>query len=226
MMSRQARAVFYLLMGVPMRLNGAFYRAFRAPRKGVVKVHLGPGQKKYIDGWINVEANCITAKCDVWADLRNKLPFPDQSVDVFYSHHMIEHLPDSLLPFHCAEMYRCLKPGGCIRIAGPSGDNAILKFIEGDNEWFGDWPDKRRSVGGRFANFLLCRNEHTSILTFSYLQEMAEDAGFVNIAQCRPQFETKHHEMIDSRVLETENEKPSREFPDTLVIECEKPISN
>ncbi len=226
MISRQAKALFYILMGVPMRWNGAFYRAFRAPRKGIVKAHLGPGQYKYIDGWVNVDANCFTAKCDVWADLRNKLPFPDQSVDIFYSYNMIEHLPDSLLPFHCAEMYRCLKPGGCIRIAGPSGDNAILKFIEGDNEWFGDWPDKRRSTGGRMTNFLLCRNEHTTILTLSYLHELIEDAGFVNVVQCRPHFETKHPDLIDSHVLETENEKPSREFPDTLVIECEKPISN
>ncbi len=226
MLSRQAKALYYVLMGVPMRLNGAFYRAFRPPRKDLVKAHLGPGQHKYIDGWINVDANCFTAKCDIWADLRNKLPFPDQSVDVFYSCNMIEHLPDSLLPFHFAEMYRCLKPGGRIRIAGPSGDSAIQKFIEGDNEWFGDWPDKRRSIGGRFANFLLCRNEHTSILTFSYLQELAKDAGFVNIAQCRPKFETKHPDWIDSRVLGTEEEKPSREFPDTLVIECEKPTSN
>lgn len=209
-----------------MKCNGALFCAFRAPRKGIVKVHLGPGQKKYIDGWINVDANCFTAKCDVWADLRNKLPFPYQSVDAIYSHHMIEHLPDSLLPFHFAEMYRCLKTGGCIRIAGPNGDSAIRKFIEGDNEWFGDWPDKRRSAGGRMVNFLLCRNEHTVILTYSYLKELAEDAGFVNIVQCRPHFETKHPDLINSRVLETEIEKPVREFPDTLVIECEKPISN
>lgn len=226
MISRQTRALFYKLMGIPMRINGAFYRTFRAPRKGIVKVHLGPGQLKYIEGWINVDANCFTAKCDIWADLRNKLPFPNLSVDAMYSHHMIEHLPNGLLPFHFAEMYRCLKSGGSIRIAGPNGDSAIQKFIEGDCGWFGDWPDKRHSIGGRFANFLLCRNEHNSILTFSYLQELAQDAGFVNIVQCRPRFETKHPQWINSRVLETEKEKPSREFPDTLVIECEKPICN
>lgn len=42
MFSRRTKALFYELMGLPMRLNGVFYRAFRAPRKGVVKAYLGP----------------------------------------------------------------------------------------------------------------------------------------------------------------------------------------
>jgi len=213
-------------MNIPMKCNGIFYRVFRAPRKGSVKVHLGPGRKKYIKGWINMDANCFTARCDAWADIRNSLPFPGQSVDVFYSHHVIEHIPDHLLPFHFKEMYRCLKPGGIIRVGGPNGDAAMRKFIEGDVNWFGDWPDKHKSLGGRLVNFLLCRNEHTTILTFSYLSELAENEGFVNTTQCRPCFETKHPHLVEPCVLETEKEKPSQEFPDTLIIETEKPPYN
>ena len=48
--------------------------------------------------------------------VRNKLPFRNNAVDVFYSHHVIEHLPDSSLPFHFREMYRCLKGEGIIRV--------------------------------------------------------------------------------------------------------------
>ena len=224
MISRRSKEIFFTLMGSPMKLNGIFYRRFRAPHAGIVKAHLGPGKGKYLVNWINVDANCFTAKCDVWTDLRCALPFPDLTVDVFYSHHMIEHLPDYLLDFHFTEMYRCLKPGGCIRVACPNGDVAIQKFIEGDKEWFGDWPDKRKSIGGRFVNFLLCGNEHMTILTSSYIQELASAAGFIKFVQCRPRFETHYPLLIDTRVLETEQEKPNREFPDTLVIECQKPI--
>ena len=78
----------------------------------------GPGQKNYLRGWINVEANVLTAELDVWADIRNKLPFRSNSVDVFYSHHVIERLPDVLLPFHFKAMFRCLKPNGIIRFGG------------------------------------------------------------------------------------------------------------
>jgi len=48
MISRQTKKLFYKIMRLPMKCNGVLYRNFRAPRKGVVKVHLGPGQKKYI----------------------------------------------------------------------------------------------------------------------------------------------------------------------------------
>ena len=100
--------------------------------------------KNYLPGWVNVDANLFTGKCDVWADLRNPLPFRDESVDVFYSHHVIEHLPD--LAFHFSELFRCLKPGGIFRVGGPNGDNAMRKYLEGDADWFIEFPDRRSSL--------------------------------------------------------------------------------
>src|SRR5262245_22751512 len=178
MISRRTKSFFYAVAGPAMKLNGIFYRAFRAPRTGVVRVQLGPGRLHYLNGWINLDANLFTKNCDVWADFRNKLPFPDGSVDAFYSHHVVEHLPDILLPFHFREMFRCLKPGGVFRIGGPNGDEAAKKLQEGATDWFSDFPDKRESLGGRYSNFILCRGEHLSILTFSWLQEIASVAGF------------------------------------------------
>jgi predicted SAM-dependent methyltransferase len=123
---------------------------------------LGPGQEKYIPGWINVDANLLTAKIDVWANLLDPLPFHDGSVDCVYSHHVIEHFPDSHLPDHFRQLARCLKDGGAVRIGGPHAQSAALKLLEADGSWFSDFPDRRTSVGGRFANFLLCRGEHPS----------------------------------------------------------------
>jgi predicted SAM-dependent methyltransferase len=158
-----------------MWINGRLYKHLRAPRPGTnpTKVQLGPGRAKYLDGWINVDANFISAKIDVWADLRDELPFRDNSVDVFYSHHVVEHLPDSLLSFHIGEMFRCLKKGGVIRVGGPNAEAAAQKLIEGDRNWFGDFPEKRESIGGRFANFILCAGDHRTILTFSYIQTLS-----------------------------------------------------
>ena len=222
MLSRQTKAAFYLLMAFPMKVNGLLYRKVRSPRAGINKVHLGPGQQKYLDGWINVDANLFTAKIDVWADLRNALPFRDNSVDAFYSHHVIEHLPDSMLPNHFGEMYRCLKPGGFIRVGGPHGGNAMKKYAEGDATWFGDYPDKRNSLGGRLANFILCRGEHLTILTPSYLEEIAAEVGFKNIRPCAPVTQTFHPAVIDSNVLTKEFEE-TPDMPHTLLIEADKP---
>ena len=220
MLSRSAKAAYYLLAAPLMRANGLLYRALRSPRDGIVKVHLGPGQNKYIEGWINVDANIFTAKCDVWADLRNPLPFADSTVQAFYSHHVIEHLPD--LESHLAEVFRCLKPGGIYRVGGPHGDNAIRKFAENDLDWFGDFPDKRRSIGGRLANFIFCRNEHLNLLTKSFLEELLTDAGFHDIRPCMPITQTYAPDLIDAGVLEKEFES-APDAPHTLIIEAKKP---
>lgn len=131
-----------------MAINGLFYRYFKSPRRGIVKVHLGPGQRNYMPGWLNIDANIFTSNCDLWVDLKNKLPFNSNMIDAFYSHHVIEHLPD--IYGHLKDVYRCLKVGGVYRVGGPNGHSAIMKYIENDKEWFSDFPDKRNSIGGTF----------------------------------------------------------------------------
>ena len=221
MMSRWLKAAYFAAASPVMRANALLYRALRAPRGATAKVHLGPGQRKYIAGWVNVDANMFSGRCDVWADLRHRLPFPDSSARAFYSHHVVEHLPD--LPAHFADVYRCLAPGGLYRVGGPHGDNAIRKFSENDAAWFSDFPDSRRSLGGRLDNFLLCRNEHVAILTRSYIEELMSDAGFRQMRVCSPATETGDPELIDAAVLATESES-TPDCPHTLIVEARKPL--
>ena len=226
MIPRRIKALYYALAQVPMAASSRLYRQFRAPRntdsKGPVKVHLGPGQRNYLQGWINVDANIVSCRPDVWSDLQQALPFRDATVDVVYSHHMIEHLADAVLPFHLREIHRCLKPGGLIRVGGPNGDVAMQKFVSGDSNWFGDFPDARRSVGGKFANFILCRGEHLTILTFSYLEELLTDAGFIDVAVCMPGRDTSAPQWIDQQVFDKEPES-TPEAPHTLLVEARRP---
>ena len=220
MVLRKVKAAYFAIASPFMWLNGIIYRHFRAPtQEKVVKVHLGPGQRTYLDEWLNLDANIVTGTCDVWVDFRNPLPFRENTVNVFYSHHMIEHLPD--LQFHFNDMYRCLKPGGFIRVGGPHGDNAAKKFLENDSDWFVDFPDSRKSIGGRFENFIFCRQEHLTILTLSYLEEICENAGFKKIEACSPGTETHEPEFIDDQVLSKERESHP-ECPHTLLIEAWK----
>ncbi len=220
-MAQRHKQMFYIFAGPLMRANGAFYRAVLAPRGDeVVRVQLGPGQKNYLPGWINVDANTFTGKCDVWADLRNPLPFRDGTVDAFYSHHVIEHLPD--LRAHFDDMFRCLKPGGVFRVGGPNGDMAMRKFVEGDAAWFIDFPDRRDSLGGRFENFIFCRREHLTILTYSWLEELATTAGFIDVRACRPGGETSYPSQFTPEVLAKEPE-PTPDCPHTLIVEARKP---
>lgn len=205
-----------------MRINGFLYRKLRAPRSGPLKVQLGPGKDKYIDGWINVDANTFTGKCDVWADLRNPLPFRDNTVVAMYSHHVIEHLPN--LSSHFQEVFRCLAPGGVYRVGGPSGDSAIKKFVENDTEWFSDFPDSRTSIGGRFENYIFCRQEHLTILTYSYLDELMKKAGFMNLHRCLPTKESNFPDYFGA-CMQKEWESDF-DCPHTILVEAQKPPSN
>ena len=221
MLSRKSKALYYLLASPFMTLNGLLYRFLRVPKREKLYVHLGPGQNNYIDGWINIDANMFTAKCDLWADLRNPLPFKDNTVDAIYSHHVVEHLPD--INNHFCEVFRCLKPGGIYRVGCPNGDSAVRKFIENDFGWFGDFPDKRVSIGGRFENFLLCRGEHLSIITYTYIDEIMLNAGFSDIKIYKPAKETGYMDLF-KKCLEKEHESDYL-CPHTLIVEGVKRMS-
>lgn len=209
--------MFYFFAGPALKINGFIYKFFRQSKSGKnIKVQLGPGQKNYMKNWINLDANTFTAKCDVWVDLRNNLPFKDSSVDAFYSHHVIEHLPD--LNFHFKETFRCLKPGGVYRLGGPDGDMAIEKFVKNDHAWFHDFPDERKSIGGKFENFIFCRGEHLTIITFSMLEEFLENAGFEDVKKSEPALQTFYPELFEEclkKEIHTKNY--------TLIVEAIKP---
>ncbi len=219
MFSQKTKTLYFAIARPFATINGFLYRHFRAPRKGQPKVHLGCGQNNYLDGWINVDGNIISAKVDVWADLRNAFPFHSNSIDAMYSLNVLEHVPD--IEHHLREAYRCLSPGGVYRTGGPNGDSAIAKFVENDAAWFSGFPDQRTSVGGRFESMIFCRQQHYTILTFSFLEEIMKGVGFADVRKCSMQ-----HTFFPERFQDTLSVEPDRDPPYKLVIEAIKPIPN
>ncbi|WP_088240457.1 class I SAM-dependent methyltransferase [Calothrix rhizosoleniae] len=223
MIPRPLKSVYYFALRYPMYLNAWFYKRIRCPSSGL-KVHLGPGQENYLLGWVNLDANFITAKVDLWADICHPLPFQDGSVDIFYANHVIEHLPDTILPTKFEELFKALRSGGGIRIGVPHLGNACRKYLEKDYGWFSDFPDKKDSIGGRFTNFIYCRGEHLTALDESYLGELATNAGFVDIKYCLTSKETNLSDIgIDSDVLSLESGESDFNYPHTVIIEARKP---
>jgi predicted SAM-dependent methyltransferase len=223
MTPRAFKALYYGLLRVPMYVNGVAYKALRCPAGAALKVHLGPGQRNYLEGWVNVDANLVSSRPDLWADLRNPLPFRTGSVSLFYSHHVVEHLPDDHLKRHFSELFRALRSGGGIRVGVPHVGNACRKLVEGDAAWFSDFPDPHSSIGGRFKNFVFCRGEHLTAFDETYMKELLEASGFRDTRFLTPTKATGLADLgIDDTVLALEYESDFR-TPHTLIVEARKP---
>jgi len=88
------------------------------------KVHLGCGERR-LPGFINVDAresSCTDLVCDM-----NSLPFEDNSIDLFYLCHSLEHISMHNVQSLLQMLNKMLKPLGRIYISVP--DFSVLSSL-------------------------------------------------------------------------------------------------
>jgi predicted SAM-dependent methyltransferase len=178
---------YYETMGRLSLVSYLWHKTFpRLPKDGRVVLHLGCGTN-YISnpGFINIDGNLFRRK-DLWLDITIGLPFPDSSVDVVFASHLLEHMNEREVRRVLGESYRVLRPGGAVRFITPHLGKAIKAYLEGDLSFFSDWPDRRKSIGGKLNNHLLCRDQHRLMFDLSFLRELLLDAGFNDCRELGP----------------------------------------
>jgi SAM-dependent methyltransferase len=106
-------------------------KTLRKHRKGIrqvrklsgqqhLRLHIGCGPK-IKKAWINID---LSPQADITLDMREPLPFLENSCSIIYSEHFLEHLD---YPGHAnsflRECYRVLEPGGVFSVGDriPSG---------------------------------------------------------------------------------------------------------
>lgn len=87
--------------------------------------------KTFIDNedWINIDFTTNTPSIKK-ANLFKGLSFRDNSFDVVYSSHFIEHIPKEHLEIFLADCLRVLKPNGVIRLVTPDLEFLINEYVE------------------------------------------------------------------------------------------------
>ena len=75
-----------------------------------------------LDGFVNVDI--VAAASHNTADLQERWPWQDDSVDYVHAPHVIEHLPDPV--FTVNELWRILKAGGVANIVVATTDGPAL----------------------------------------------------------------------------------------------------
>ncbi len=145
------------------------------------KVHLGASHP--LDGWLNSQ---ILGAVPI--DITRPLPFPDNSLVMIYSSHLVEHVHRRQFEKFLDECVRVLKPGG-VHIAATPSIEKIAKTIYGP-----DSPEKDMLMesGARFypepfhtesqqINVTMRAFGHRFLYDTAFMKEAGRAAGFAEV---------------------------------------------
>ena len=139
-----------------------------------IKLHLGCGWK-YFKGFINVDLK-ITDATNIICDI-SKLPWPDSSVSIIESYHVIEHISHRKIEDTLKEWHRVLKKRGQLVIECPNFDNAVKDYLCGNENRLLNIFGRQRTPG----------DAHLYGYNFERLFCLLKKIGFIDITEKRPQ---------------------------------------
>lgn len=155
----------------------------------VRKVILGAGPQR-LPGWLSTDFYAYNAAA-AFLDARKPFPFPDASIDYYFSEHMIEHLSYEDAGRMLGEIFRTLRPHGTLRLATPDLDKIIhlkssdLTTAERDYvTWSNDSELPKRNLNNRAAfviNRVLNSYGHRFVYDFETLSDLLQSVGFRDV---------------------------------------------
>jgi len=94
-----------------------------------IYLEIGAGEKKGKNDWVTLDLNM---KSDICWDLRQGIPFPDESIHKIYSSHLFEHLYFQEGQTLLDECFRVLVKGGIFSICVPNSRLYIEAYLNGN----------------------------------------------------------------------------------------------
>jgi predicted SAM-dependent methyltransferase len=153
-------------------------------------------------GWVNIDLFAPTA--DLRLDLREPLPFPDNSVGYIYAEHFFEHLnyaelsdsagwegegpgrPSEAMAF-LRECRRVLAPGGILDIVVPDAEGIVQEYADRHASGFPKyewWGPKWCDTPMHCVNYVFRQGrEHKYAYDEQTLKRVMESAGFRTVAR-------------------------------------------
>jgi len=174
-------------------------------------LHIGCGEI-YSPEFINIDARPLPHIHLLKKHLFRFPEFKNDTVELIYMCHVLEHVKMDGLLVNLKELHRILKPGGVLRISVPDFD----KIIDIYNKTNRDIDSIRMPLmGGQDYKF----NFHYSIFNNKYLSKLLVETGFKEIREWDP-YNCLYHDFQDwaSSELIINNTK----YPISLNIEAVK----
>lgn len=151
----------------------------------MLRLHLGCGPI-HLDGFVNIDI-CQQASVNRVLDyLQLDQAYPENSADMIYSCHSLEHVPFSEGTSKAlAQWFKALRSGGVLRVVVPDFKKVAQKYCQGESlaDIYGAGKHFVGDIDCGATRFLFfCRAwEHTVIFDESLLASMLRGAGFTGI---------------------------------------------
>ncbi len=181
-------------------------------RKSKMKLHLGCG-KRFIPGFIHIDAVEYPHVNHV-ATIDHLSFIPDDSVDLIYNCHVLEHFKRNDVVRVLREWARVLKPGGVLRISVP--DFASLCNV------YQKAQKLDLVIGALFGRQDYLYNIHYNVFDLASLSAQLAQAGLVDVR--RYDWRDTEHAQIDdySQAYVPHMDKDNGTLI-SLNVECTKP---
>jgi glycosyltransferase involved in cell wall biosynthesis/predicted SAM-dependent methyltransferase len=170
------------LVSQDMRKVTTILEAISRNEKNILE--LGSGNQARPSNWITLDY--YGYPCDINHDLKNPLPFPDKSIPIVYSSHVLEHFYYHELIILLQEIYRVLLPGGQFLICVPDAEIYIRGYLEPDqfdSEFYCQFkPGYNYYSPIDYINYMAYMGGHHKIMfDRKNLKSILESIGFTSV---------------------------------------------
>jgi predicted SAM-dependent methyltransferase len=157
-------------------------------------VHIGCGQIDSPD-FINIDAVAFGHVHFVTDNLTDLGMFEDNSVDLIYMCHILEHIPRVDLGDTLLELKRVLKRGGVLRLSVPDFDTLLAIYRASDNDVTAIVDPLMGAHSNRY-------DVHYGVFNARFLTDVLTRAGFASVRTWDPR-SCDHHDFEDwaSRIV-------------------------
>jgi predicted SAM-dependent methyltransferase len=138
-----------------------------------LKLHLGCGTK-HIEGYINIDIRYLP-KVDEVNNIKFLRNYKDNSVDVIYACHVLEHFSRWDYENVLRRWYDLLKPGGILRVAVPNFQSVCEFYIK--------TKDLSKVMGILYGGQDYDENYHYVTFDFNTMSTSLQKIGFTKVKE-------------------------------------------
>jgi predicted SAM-dependent methyltransferase len=196
------------------------------------RLNLGAGPTG-IKGWLNCDLqHRKTDNTYIYLDVCSRFPFADKSFHYIFSEHLIEHLTLAEGERFLSECFRCLMPGGRIRIATPDLGRLVAGYQTSSAAWqlytsqvlnqF--FPNAQTKTSALAINNIMSNFGHRFVYDESTLRLVFSNCAFCDVVR-QPVGQSSDPELCGIEIHGLAIGAEMNEF-ETMVLEGVRPASN